>query len=130
MTTGHCLVVCAGTATTVDRLDAGGVFRGGLILPGFELMRTSLANNTVLLPLADGQFSAEPHNTRDAIVSGCVNAQIGAIERMFAPISSDPSAVCLITGGAAKILVPHLSIPSRLVENLIFEGLVRFAASP
>jgi len=30
---GACLVVCAGTATTVDWLDAEGVFRGGLILP-------------------------------------------------------------------------------------------------
>ena len=31
---GACLVVCAGTATTVDVLDAEGNFQGGLILPG------------------------------------------------------------------------------------------------
>ncbi len=130
MSAHNCIVVCAGTATTVDWLDADGVFRGGLILPGFELMRTSLAQNTVLLPLADGQFRAEPHNTRDAIVSGCLNAQIGAIERMFSRIASDPEARCLMTGGAAKCLAPHLSIPYTLVENLIFEGLVRFSASP
>jgi type III pantothenate kinase len=129
MTQHNCVVVCAGTATTVDWLDAEGVFRGGMILPGFELMRTSLAQNTVLLPLADGQVSAEPHNTRDAIVSGCLNAQVGAIERMFSRMASDPEARCLITGGAAKCLVPHLSIPYTLVENLIFEGLVAFAAS-
>lgn len=129
ITAGNCVVVCAGTATTVDRLDADGVFRGGMILPGLELMRTSLAQKTVLLPLADGQVCAEPHNTRDAIVSGCLNAQIGAIERVFSSMASDPEALCLMTGGAAKCLVPHLSIPHRLVENLIFEGLLRFAAS-
>jgi len=36
-----CLVVCAGTATTIDRLDASGLFRGGLILPGYDLMRAA-----------------------------------------------------------------------------------------
>ena len=127
LTADNCLVVCAGTATTVDWLDAEGCFRGGLILPGFELMRTSLAHNTVQLPLADGQFSLEPRNTRDAIVSGCLNAQIGAIERAFSGISSDPAALCLITGGAAQCLAPHLNIPFKLVENLILEGLVRFS---
>jgi type III pantothenate kinase len=121
----NCLVVCAGTATTVDWLDAEGCFRGGSILPGFELMRTSLAHNTVQLPLADGHFSREPRNTRDAIASGCLNAQIGAIERVFSAMSSDPAALCLMTGGAAQCLAPHLSIPFRLAENLILEGLVR-----
>jgi hypothetical protein len=49
-----CLVVCAGTATTIDRLDASGLFRGGLILPGYDLMRAALAANTAQLPLAEG----------------------------------------------------------------------------
>lgn len=35
---GACLVVTAGTATTVDLLSAAGDFLGGLILPGVELM--------------------------------------------------------------------------------------------
>jgi hypothetical protein len=32
------------------------LFRGGLILPGFDLMRAALASNTAQLPLADGVF--------------------------------------------------------------------------
>ena len=36
-----CLVVNAGTATTVDALSAQGEFLGGLILPGVDLMRSA-----------------------------------------------------------------------------------------
>ena len=124
-----CLVVCAGTATTVDWLDASGTFRGGLILPGVDLMRASLARNTAQLPLADGNFRCEPRNTSDAIVSGCLHAQIGAIERMFAKLAGEPGAICLLTGGAAQGLVPLLNIPFKLTENLILDGLARFCAS-
>jgi type III pantothenate kinase len=126
---GACLVVCAGTATTVDWLDAAGVFRGGLILPGFDLMRASLARNTAQLPLAEGDFRPEPCNTMDAIVSGCLHAQIGAIERMFSALSAEPGALCLLTGGAAQRIAPLLSIPFELADNLILEGLLCFGAA-
>ena len=43
---GACLVVVAGTATTVDALKSDGTFAGGLILPGLELMKRSLAQST------------------------------------------------------------------------------------
>jgi len=127
---GACLVVCAGTATTVDGLDGEGLFRGGLILPGFDLMRAALARNTAQLPLATGEFSREPRNTRDAIVSGCLHAQIGAIERMFGQIAAEPGAICLLTGGGAQRIAPLLRIPFDLADNLILDGLLRFAASP
>jgi len=124
-----CLVVCAGTATTVDWLDADGVFRGGLILPGVDLMRASLARNTAQLPLGDGVFRAEPRNTLDAIASGCLHAQLGAVERMFVQLEHEPGALCLLTGGAAPHLAPHLNIPFQLTDNLILDGLARFGAS-
>ena len=128
--TAHaCLVVCVGTATTVDWLAADGEFRGGLILPGVDLMRASLARNTAQLPLAEGEFRCAPRNTMDAIVSGCLHAQIGAIERMFAKLAGEPGAICLLTGGAAQGLVPLLNIPFKLTENLILDGLARFCAS-
>lgn len=126
---GPSLVVCAGTATTIDLLSDDGSFRGGVILPGFDLMRSALAGNTAQLPLAEGDYCAMPRNTMDAIVSGCLNAQLGAIERMFSVIADAPAARCLLTGGAAIRLLPHLRIPARLEENLILDGLVRYAAS-
>ncbi|MEO8409595.1 MAG: type III pantothenate kinase [Propionivibrio sp.] len=130
-----CLVVCAGTATTIDRLAADGAFRGGVILPGVELMRAALARNTAQLPFADGEFRREPRTTADAIVSGCLHAQIGAIERLFAEsvdsvdLAGEPNAVCLLTGGAAPSLAPLLRIPCQRVDTLILDGLLRFSSS-
>jgi type III pantothenate kinase len=118
-----CLVVCAGTATTVDWLDAAGTFRGGLILPGMRLMCTALARNTARLPHAEGEYRAEPRNTMDAIVSGCLHAQAGAIERMFVRASAEGGAVCLLTGGAARRIAPCLEIPFRKEATLVLDGL-------
>jgi type III pantothenate kinase len=124
-----CLVVCAGTATTVDLLDADGHFQGGLILPGEHLMRQALAGNTAQLPFADGHFVAQPRNTMDAIVSGCRQAQVGAIERMYAIIAEHPGALCLLAGGASAALEPSLSVPVRRIENLVLHGLAVAAAA-
>jgi type III pantothenate kinase len=120
-----CLVVCAGTATTVDVLDAEGNFQGGLILPGVELMCCALAANTAQLPLASGKFAGLPRNTMDAIVSGCLHAQAGAIERMFEQVAAHSGAICLVGGGAAGQFFELLRVPKRHVDNLVLEGLAR-----
>ncbi len=120
-TTTACLVVMAGTATTIDTLDDAGNFLGGLILPGLELMRRALARDTAALPLADGQHVTHPRRTDDAITSGCLEAQAGAIERAFGHLGTD--AICLLSGGNALRLAPLLTIPHRTVDNLVLEGL-------
>jgi len=122
---GPCLVVTAGTATTVDILRGDGRFVGGAIIPGLELMKRSLALNTAGLPLARGRFSVEPRNTADAIETGCLLAQAGAIERVFATM--EHGAACVLAGGAARLIARHVGIPVRLVDNLVLEGLVRIA---
>ena len=120
---GPCIVVSAGTATTIDHLDDGGRFHGGLILPGEFLMRHALARDTACLPLADGEAADLPRNTESAIVTGCLFAQVGAIERMFHRIASEPNALCLLAGGAAARLEPLLSIPCRREDQLVLHGL-------
>ncbi|MDX5363784.1 MAG: type III pantothenate kinase [Pseudazoarcus pumilus] len=124
---GPCLVISAGTATTVDLLDADGHFQGGLILPGERLMRQSLARDTARLPLADGEPRDPPRNTVDAIVTGCLYAQLGAIERMFARISGESNALCLLAGGNAERLAPLLTMPLHRVDNLVLRGLAVIA---
>ncbi len=124
---GPCLVVNAGTATTIDVLDGDGVFKGGLILPGLDLMRASLARSTAGLPLAQGGFRDLPRNTDDAIASGCLSATLGAIERMFRRSADAPSSLCLLSGGASGSLVGALTIPHREIPNLVLEGLARIA---
>jgi len=118
-----CLVVTAGTATTVDLLDAGGTFQGGMILPGMQMMRRALADNTAQLPLSHGAFAAAPRNTADAIASGALVAQVGAIEHMFRAIADDAEALCLLSGGSAPAFAEHLAIPCKYVKNLVLKGL-------
>jgi type III pantothenate kinase len=125
---GACLVVNAGTATTVDVLDGDGVFRGGLILPGLALMREALAAGTANLPVDAGVYRDLPTNTFDAIASGSLHATAGAIERMFRQVAASADALCLLAGGAASAIVPHLAIPVRQVDNLVLEGVARIAA--
>lgn len=125
-----CLVVTAGTATTVDLLSASGDFLGGLILPGVDLMLQSLARGTAQLPLADGRFSLQPRCTVDAIRSGCLQAQAGAVERMFSQIADEAQATCLLGGGAADSFAGLLEIPVRRVDNLVLTGLGAIATLP
>jgi len=124
---GPCLVVMAGTATTADILKSDGRFAGGAILPGLDMMKRSLAKNTAGLAHARGRFSVPPRRTADAIETGCLLAQAGTIERMFATLERD--AKCLLAGGAAARIAPHLRIRARKAENLVLEGLVRIASA-
>lgn len=120
------IVVMAGTATTIDTLDAEGNFLGGMILPGGDLMRRSLAVDTAALPFADGSHADYPRCTDDAIVTGCIEAQVGAIERAWRRLGNIDK-VCLLSGGNAASLAPHLGIRWRAVANLPMEGLLQLA---
>ncbi|MDR3391562.1 MAG: type III pantothenate kinase [Sulfuriferula sp.] len=118
------IIVTAGTALTADALHDG-QFLGGIIAPGYQLMQTALAGNTAQLAIAPGMFNPFPTNTADAIASGCLLALIGAIERMAATLqqrTQQPVHVWL-NGGDAQILIPHLSLPVRLEDNLVLIGL-------
>jgi type III pantothenate kinase len=122
---GACLVVDAGTATTADILGADGTFRGGVILPGVDLMKRALAQHAAQLPLAQGSVVAEPRRTVDAIETGCLLAQAGAIERLYAGMEA--GARCLVSGGNAAGIARALRIEARVVDNLVLEGLLRIA---
>lgn len=126
--TSACVVVMAGTATTVDTLDEQGNFLGGLILPGLELMHRALARDTAGLPFAKGQHAKQPRCTDDAIVSGAIEAQAGAIERAFSRLAT-PDAYCLLSGGNAALLAKHLNVPCQVRENLPLEGLRQLATA-
>jgi type III pantothenate kinase len=119
-----CLVVNCGTATTVDALSAQGEFKGGLILPGAGLMQHSLATNTAQLMAEQGTLQDFPRNTADAIYSGMLRATLGAIRHQFGLLQAQYGAVrCLLSGGAAGVVQPHLDLPSDRVDNLVLKGL-------
>jgi type III pantothenate kinase len=118
---GACLVVNSGTATTIDALSAQGEFIGGLILPGIDLMQKSLSHNAAQLPLATGAVRDFPRNTADAISSGAILATVATIEKQRRLLGENAS--CLLSGGAATLLQPHLASQTTLVDNLVLRGL-------
>jgi type III pantothenate kinase len=124
-----CLVVMVGTAVTVDALDAQGRFLGGCILPGHGIMLRALESGTAGLHVPTGEVREFPTNTSDALTSGGNYAIAGAVTRMHQHLShrAGHPPLVLMTGGAAWKVRPVIEQPVELVDNLIFEGLLRVA---
>jgi len=124
------LVVMCGTATTIDLLTAPGHFTGGVILPGLELMQTVLHERTAALSRYSGHVVAHPDCTADAIASGCLHAQAGAIERLWhLHRGAHEPLTCLIAGGAAPSIGPFLTVPYQIRADLVLLGLATIADS-
>jgi type III pantothenate kinase len=124
------LVVDAGTAMTVDAIAADGRFLGGLIVAGYDLMRSALARGTARLPLEEGRFMPFPRSTRDAIVSGALQALAGAVARTREAMIADGHGApqLLLTGGAAAKLAPLLAGWAPVfAPQLVLEGTVAVA---
>lgn len=133
LTDSACLVVDAGTAITLDALDADGQHLGGQILPGLGLMAQSLGSQTSDLPhigeqllsqLPDGERFGR--STDAAIAQGLLGAAVGAIELAIAALPGD--AELILTGGDASVLQSRLAHPCELREHLVLEGLARLSA--
>ena len=123
---GNCLVVCAGTTVTVDALSHDGVFVGGCIVAGFNLMRGAIARDAARLEMQPGNFSYFPDRTTDAIWSGTLNSVCGAIERMagYMARAGDEPGVIFLSGGDAPVIAPQLTGPVEVVDNLVLDGLL------
>lgn len=128
---GACLIVDAGTAVTIDALNADGGHLGGQILPGLMLMADSLGQNTSDLPASRrGAFSNArvlrpfARSTAAAIAQGAIGSVTGAIERAFRILEQqDSKPRLLLTGGDAPLLQKFLTIDAELRPNLVLEGL-------
>jgi type III pantothenate kinase len=93
-----------------------------MILPGLRTMAQSLAVNTALLPAVEDARTERlfADNTQDAIVSGCIHAQVGAILQAHAQW---PSALCVLSGGGAPYIGPQLPFACERIDNLVLLGL-------
>ncbi|WP_269533696.1 type III pantothenate kinase [Chitinimonas sp. BJYL2] len=132
--TGDTVVVMAGTAMTVDALSREGDFLGGIIVPGFRLMRAALAQGTADLGLPEGDAVDFPRSTGEAIVNGALLALTGAILQMQQRLSqrTGRTATVLLSGGDADVLAPQLqaalAVPLIAVDNLVLDGLAQLGA--
>jgi type III pantothenate kinase len=123
------LVVSIGTAMTVDALSAEGVFLGGLIVPGVVMMQQALRQGTARVDEVAGTCQPFPRTTADAVQSGVVAALCGAIHLQHARLAeaSGMTPHCILTGGDAEQVLPHLALSVEYVPALVLEGIDRVA---
>lgn len=110
-------------------LRRDGVFAGGAILPGPDLMARALSEGTALLPLAEpeGRPPLLGRTTDQAIAAGVLRGAAGAVAALVAAARGvvGADAPVLVTGGAAERLKDLLPPDCRtIVPNLVLEGLV------
>lgn len=108
------LHVSFGTATTVDAIVPHGnahQFKGGLILPGPQLMQHALNHNTARLDAVHGALQDFPDHTSAAISSGIAAAQAGAVVRQWLithhAVGHSPLLFC--SGGGKPLVEDELA---------------------
>jgi type III pantothenate kinase len=121
------LVIDAGTAITVDWVDATGQHLGGWILPGLRLLEKSVTTNTARVFSQDGLLSGlQPGTSTGACLqNGCLAAAAGALQAAL-QLRAVSTVIC--TGGDAATLLPYLQsdFAIQLDPLLIFRGLALY----
>jgi type III pantothenate kinase len=122
------VVIDAGSAVTVDWIDANGAFAGGAILPGLRLMALALHEHTALLPVIDTPKAAPavpgtatPSAMEIGVfwsVAGGVLAILDAYRRHF-----DAAPAVFLTGGDGRALLDSLRQPLTYWPNMTLEGI-------
>jgi type III pantothenate kinase len=92
-------------------------------------MQQSLRQGTARVAEVDGVWQAFPCTTADAVQSGIVAALCGAIQVQYARLAEIAGCVprCLLTGGDAEKLLPHLALAAEHAPTLVLEGIDRVA---
>jgi type III pantothenate kinase len=134
------IIVCLGSAITVNLLTADGAFRGGAILPGIAMSARALDQFTDMLPLSpmDDLAGAPPAlgtSTLEAIHSGLFWGAVGAIRELIARLSGSLPQMpgdgsrgnsgfqIFLTGGAAPSVAQYLGTDAMYVEHLVLAGI-------
>lgn len=131
---GPACIVSIGTAMTIDGIDAGGRHLGGVIVPGPELMVSSLLKNTSEIAQRAQQGTTADRlfadNTLGAIHQGAEHALAALVERAMQAIESEVAQrpKLLLTGGAVARLVKAIRLPHQVIPALVLRGLAVLAS--
>jgi type III pantothenate kinase len=134
---GASVVADLGTAATIDVVRADGQHLGGYIVPGPQLMVSSLLRSTSDLGQrhaeSDGSISGAgfADNTRGAIERGCRLAVAAFVDRCAneAERLLGEAPHLYVTGGAAAAVLPDLRSPAEHLPDLVLRGLAALAAT-
>jgi len=130
------IVADAGSALTLDAVNAAGQHLGGLIFPGFEMLTRALLRDTEQVRI-DAPLRYQPSrgfrlgSSTQACVESAINlAAIALIERVVSEISGELADTprMILTGGDALHLKSGLSGAWVVEESLVLRGLARYAS--
>jgi len=125
---GAACVIGCGTAVTVDAIRADGQHLGGCILPGLELMRSSL-NQTGKINIegqASNDLSSVNASTKAGVYCGTLYAVSKAIDAIIDDMNNELAGdvQCIITGGDAGTIKPLLQVGTVYEKDWLFKGMV------
>ena len=121
------LVMDFGTALTAAVVTADRVWRGGVIAPGFPLMRDYLFERTAKLPrmsLGTGRVPKIGRSTEEAMRFGALVGYRGMVREIVAELKKNFKADfrLVATGGFAKWVLRGLDLPFTVDPTLTLYG--------
>lgn len=124
------IVVSCGSAITVERISAEGVWQGGAIAPGLRLAAEALDGLSTQLPLVhpDRPPAAWGRSTVPALEAGVFWATVGAIRALVDGQARglSPRPWVVWSGGDAELLMGPAALDladARLAPALVLDGL-------
>lgn len=129
---GPVIILSCGTAITVDALSADGRHLGGLIIPGIDLMISSVCAGAAEVNIEDAgsnEIALLASSTEAAVLGGGLYAAVSLLDRVSADLRGElgANASVLLTGGDAQRLIPLLVSESKFEPELVLKGLAVFA---
>lgn len=116
-----------GTATTIEVVEPGNIYLGGVIIPGMRISADALTSRTAQLPgiSLDSPKRVIGKNTVDCMRSGIMYGTAamldGVVERMEEELGHKSTIVA--TGGMAQFVVPLCKREIKLEKDLLLKGL-------
>ncbi|HEY0962624.1 MAG TPA: type III pantothenate kinase [Pseudomonadales bacterium] len=125
-TRAACCIVDCGTTITVDFVEQDGRHKGGFIVPGLHLMRDALAARSKALSTVPGawEHAGPGSSTIAAVHNGILAMALGFLRDIHQQDRQAGRAVqWYLTGGDAPWLEPHLDWQTRVLPDLVMDGL-------
>ena len=122
----NAIIIDIGTVVTFCRVKKNGEYLGGVIVPGFQMIRNALFHGAEQLPLIDfphHEPSIIGQSTQGAMASGLFHGAIKMINGIQHEIKQkEPNISTILTGGVPKALLPHIDHDA-YERDLQFDGL-------
>ena len=122
------IIVDFGTATTLDVVSSEGVFQGGIICPGMEIIAEALVSKTSQLFRVDLEPPKQlvGKNTTDSIKAGLFYGYTGMIESLITQLMQEvqnPETLIIATGGLSNVVSKAIPSIHHWISDLTLEGL-------